>query len=246
MEKSQFDFWITSPIKRKQPNSLTTLGDLVRATCLRRTKEIAQNSLKLPLRIERIEEITLHQKDQELYEYFREKTAKIAAGLAGQGEDAPKISGGKDANILTLINFLRRICNHGENLLPQSALEARRANIMLVDWKMMQNCNKSCDSCGSHIEELDFLSDDIPEFDCHHSICTICTSQSDNTSAAEMQKCPKCAAKRVKSENSSSLPKSSIRFSAKVEALMQNLHTEQTLEQHKNKALPVKRYPTTI
>jgi len=105
IEKSQFDFWITSPIKRKRPDSLSTLGDLIRATCLRRTKDITQDSLELPRRIERIEEIKLHQADQDLYDFFKQKTAKIAAGLAGPDEGKSRITEGKDANILTLINF---------------------------------------------------------------------------------------------------------------------------------------------
>src|SRR4051812_67902 len=70
MEKSQFDFWITSPIKQKRSNCVSTLGDLIRATCLRRTKNITQASLKLPGRIERTEEIDLHQADRALYEFF--------------------------------------------------------------------------------------------------------------------------------------------------------------------------------
>ncbi|KAH8597908.1 SNF2 family N-terminal domain-containing protein [Bisporella sp. PMI_857] len=66
MEKSQFDFWIMSPIKKKQPNCFNILGDLIRATCLRRTKDIMQNLLMLPERTEKIEEIELHQADQNL------------------------------------------------------------------------------------------------------------------------------------------------------------------------------------
>ncbi|PVH83872.1 hypothetical protein DL98DRAFT_558686, partial [Cadophora sp. DSE1049] len=240
MDKSQFDFWITSPINRKQPNSLTVLEDLVRATCLRRTKEVVQDSLQLPLRRERIAEIKLHQKDQELYELFRGKTTRIVAGLAKKGEISPGMSKGNDVNVLTLINLLRRICNHGEDLLPQSALEAWRANSTSMDWEMMRSCNKTCDSCECLIEELDFLSDDIAEFDCHHSFCVLCTTQCENTGTEEVRRCPKCAAKQTGSDHSASRPKPTFRFSAKVEALMQNLRTEQTLEQHESKTLPVK------
>jgi SNF2 family DNA or RNA helicase len=244
MEKSQFDFWISSPIKQKQPNSFTTLGDLIRATCLRRTKDITQLSLKLPRRIERVEEIELHKADQALYHFFREKTAKIAAGLASRDEGTSRTSKGKSANILTLINFLRRICNSGEDLLPQSALEAwRTKNSASMDLQMMRNCNKICDSCGSIIEEADLLSDDNPEFVCRHSICSTCSMQSENTPIDEVRKCPKCAATQAMSGNSSSLPKSSFSLSAKVEALIRNLDAEQTADQHKDKGLPVKRYP---
>jgi SNF2 family DNA or RNA helicase len=245
MEKSQFDFWIASPIKQKQLHSFDTLGDLIRATCLRRTKDITQGSLQLPRRIERIEEIELHQADQVLYDFFREKTAKIAAGLAGREGGRSTRSKRKGSDILTLINFLRRICNHGVDLLPQSALEAWRSkNSTSVDWQMMQNCNRVCDSCGSIIEEVDTLSDDIPEFHCRHLICMACWMQSENTSIDEGRKCPKCAATQAISGNPSSPQKKTIRLSAKVEALIKNLHAEQILKQHEDKALPVKRYLT--
>ncbi|KAF8862893.1 hypothetical protein BDZ45DRAFT_702737 [Acephala macrosclerotiorum] len=241
MEKSQFDFWIASPIKQKRPNSFSILGDLIRATCLRRTKDTTQDSLNLPRRIERIEEIELHHADQVLYQIFREKTAKMAAGLAGQDGGTSRSSEGKGANILTLINFLRRICDYGEDLLPQSALEAWKSkNSTLVDWQMMRNCNKICDSCGSTIEEIDLLSDDSPEFHCHHSICTTCSMQNEITSIDEVRKCPKCADTRATSRNSSSLPDISTRLSAKVEALIRNLGAEQTVEKYEDKALPVK------
>ncbi|KAH7403053.1 hypothetical protein BKA64DRAFT_440273 [Cadophora sp. MPI-SDFR-AT-0126] len=150
------------------------------------------------------------------------------------------MSKGKDENVVMLINFLRRICNHGEDLLPHSALEAFRANSASLDWEMMRSCNKTCDSCGSLIEELDFLSDDNAEFDCHHSFCASYNSQSDNAGSEDVRRCPKCAAKQTRSEHSTTRPQSTMRFSAKVEALMQNLRTEQTLEQHGSKEFPVK------
>ncbi|CZR60109.1 uncharacterized protein PAC_10004 [Phialocephala subalpina] len=243
MEKSQFDLWITSPIKQKRPNSFSILGDLIRATCLRRTKDITQDSLKLPRRIERIEEIELHEADQALYHFFREKTAKIAAGLASQDRGTFRPGEGKGANILTLINFLRRICNNGEDLLPQSALEAWRSeNSTSVDWQMMRNCNKTCDSCGSTMEDVDLLSDDSLEFSCHHSVCTACSMQNENTpmDIDEVRKCPKCAAIRATPENTSTLPESNTRLSAKVEALIRVLDAQQTLEHHADSALAVK------
>ena len=124
-EKSQFDVWITAPIKQKRLHSFSILGDLVRATCLRRTKNMVQGSLKLPQRIDRIIEIELHEADRVLYSFFRDRTAKTAAGLAGRS--LSKANEGKSANVLTLINFLRLICNSGEDLLPQAALDAWRA-----------------------------------------------------------------------------------------------------------------------
>ncbi|PMD44747.1 hypothetical protein L207DRAFT_483787 [Hyaloscypha variabilis F] len=241
MERPQFDFWIASPIKQNQPHGFNTLGDLIRATCLRRTKDKIQDSIKLPRRIERNEEITLHQADQVIYDFFREKTAKIAAGLEDRDAANSRRSKGKSSDILTLINILRRICNHGVDLLPQSALEAWRSkNNASLDWQMMQNFDKLCDSCGSIMEEVDSLSNDIPEFHCRNLICTSCSMQSENTSRDDARKSPKCAATQATSGNPSNLPEYSMRLSAKVEALIRNLNVEQTLTQHEDKALPVK------
>jgi len=193
--------------------------------------------------VERIEEIELHQEDQVLYDFFKEKAAKIAAGLTKQDGGASRIGEGKSANILTLINFLRRICNSGEDLLPQSAVEAWRSrNDTSVDWQMMQNCKRICDSCNLIREEDDLRSDDNPAFDCHHSICTNCSMQSENT-IDEVRKCPKCVATQVRPRNAFCILKSSSRFSTKVEALIQNLDAEQTMGEHEDKAQRVKRYP---
>jgi len=242
MEKSQFDFWITSPINQKRSHCFNILEDLIKATCLRRTKETMQGSLKLPRRTERIEEIELHQTDQVLYEFFRERTAKIAAGLSSQNEGPSKRNLDKGANILTLINFLRYICNNGEELLPQAALEVWRSkNNSSMDWEMMRKCNQKCDSCGLIIEEPDLLSNHNPEFICHHTICTICSMQSDDTFMEEVKLCPKCASPCATAKNSSSPPNYPNHLSAKVEALIQNLNAEQTVNKFERKTVPVKR-----
>lgn len=111
-----FDVWITAPIKDKKPNSLRRLKDLVSATCLRRTKAmISSESLALPPRVEKIESVQLHQEGQELYNFFKLKTANIAAGLAGNreaGDTTPGFDQRKESNMLSLINLLRLICNH--------------------------------------------------------------------------------------------------------------------------------------
>ena len=200
-----------------------------------------QDSLSLPQRFEKIVEIELNEADQALYHFFREKTAKIAAGLAGR--DASKTSEGKSSNILTLINFLRRICNSGEDLLPKSAMEAwKTKSSASVDWQMMQNCNSKCDLCGVNIEDADSVSDDSPKFDCNHSICTACSTQTEETPIDEARQCPKCAATQVRFENSPSPSNLSTRLSAKVEAMIQNLSAEQqTLDEGKSKAPPMKR-----
>lgn len=243
IEKHQFDFWIASPIKQKRPNSFTILGDLIRATCLRRTKNMVQDSLELPRRTERLEKVELFQADQVLYQFFRDKTAKTAAGLAGQARGASRTSENKGANILVLINILRRICNHGEDLLSQSALDAWTSKSSTsMDWQMMQKWNRICDSCGSDIEKVEESSNNSRESPSNHSICSNCSMPNDNMSNDEIQSCPNLPATQATSENSFGLPKSPTYPSAKVKALMRNLAAEQIMEQHEENSRPIKRY----
>lgn len=117
-----FDHWITKPIHEKKSEGFTRLQNLVRGTCLRRTKESMGDILQLPRRHERIESIYLHQRDQEIYSFFKQRSADIASGTKIASLTAPQLNGAQDGGIITLLNFLRLICNHGEQLLPKSAL----------------------------------------------------------------------------------------------------------------------------
>ena len=91
IEKSMFDFWIASSIKNKKIGSLERLRDLIKATCLRRRKTSIGDSLELPKRLERTEIVELHQADLELYDFFKVKTAKIAASNSSQKLAAPDL-----------------------------------------------------------------------------------------------------------------------------------------------------------
>jgi SNF2 family DNA or RNA helicase len=235
-----FDFWVTSPIKSKRPDSLRRLKDVVRATCLRRTKAMTGKSLQLPLRAERIESIELHQADQELYNFFRLRTSKIAAGLSLH-EDSTS-GQRRQGNILSLINFLRLICNHGEHLLPPSALNAwRDRDSASIDWEMMRGCRRRCDACGADVEETDNIASTCLEFRCRHLICAVCAIHSNDDSTSDERMCPKCAIAPTGGAGlrASDLSITSARPSAKVEALLRNLHEEQTTGNWDN---PTKRY----
>ena len=250
-EKSMFDFWIASPLKNGRPDSMRRLQNLVRATCLRRTKKTIEGSIELPQRIEKIETVEFNKADQELYTFFKGKTAKIAAGLLPRSTSTSKFDQLKENNILSLINFLRLICNHGEQLLPQSALKAWKARDgTSIDWQMMQNCRRRCDICGADIEGTDFPASNIPELRCQHSICATCAFQFEGNTAGEERKCQKCVAASGAGTypDISSSATTFTRPSAKVEALLRNLYSEQILGKHWNQARPVKRYlaPTDV
>jgi len=137
---------------------MRNLEDLVRATCLRRTKvqlDGEEAGLNLPKRDEKVEWIDLSPEDKELHEYFKEKAANVASGM---DKDGARVSGkGKGTNIICLINVLRLICGHGERLLPASALEAwRNRQLEAIDWNTMQkwtDTETTCDLCGNQQQE---------------------------------------------------------------------------------------------
>ena len=239
-DKSMFDFWITSPLKNGRLDSLSRLQDLVKATCLRRTKRTIGDSVELPRRIEKTETVEFHRTDQELYNFFKEKTAKIAAGLLPSIASTSKFGQVKENNILSLINFLRLICNHGEQLLPRSALDAWKGrDSASIDWQMMQNCRRRCDICDADIEVTDFLVSNNFELRCQHSICATCVFQYEGNTPT----CPKCVVASATGTHSSASNSVTTltRPSAKIEALLRNLHSEQVLENRWNQARPVKR-----
>ena len=242
-DKSRFDFWIATPVKNGRADSLRRLRDLIRATCLRRTKRMLKDSCKLPKRTERIEEVEFYQIDRDLYAFFQEKCAKIAEGISTTEQNLPEAGRPKEGNLLSLINFLRLICDHGLQLLPQSALDAWNARDgSSINWQMMQSCRKRCCICFTDIDDADFLASNGSDFRCQHWICTICASQSESTYGEEGS-CPKCATSPSSREDSSCHSPEPISSppSAKIEALLRNLHTEQAVETSQRPSKPIKR-----
>lgn len=247
-DKAAFDFWITKPIKQNQPHGLRRLEGLVRATCLRRKKSLNNGLLELPRRSEKVEWIMLSPEDRELYDFFKMKTAKIASQLSRRHLGAPKVDHRKDTNILTLIGFLRRICDHGEHLLPTSALEAwKRRDNGSVDWQMMRVCRARCDKCGGCLDEIEASASRDFELQCQHSICPECAIRSQECGADDGPACPKCIEQIVSEGDStvSQVPGTFVRPSAKVDVLMRNLRQEQFSGNEGDQNLPRKRYSTS-
>lgn len=224
-DKSAFNFWITESIKQNRPHSLQRLENLVRATCLRRTKSLNSTLFKLPERSEKIEWIELFPEDRDLYKFFKMKTAKIASELSQRNSSIGKSDQQKETNILTLINFLRLICDHGEHLLPSSALEAWTARGSgSIDWQMMLAQKAKCDVCGVYVEELGASVSKNLEYECQHSICLTCAIGSQKDEVNDGLTCPKCTEGiGLNSQQSNKF----IRPSAKIEKLIQNIRKEQ-------------------
>ncbi|KAI2626051.1 SNF2 family N-terminal domain-containing protein [Hypomontagnella submonticulosa] len=115
VQKSKFMSSIVQLVEEKHELGIERLQRLIRVTCLRRTK---QKTLTLPHRLERVHEIYLHQEDQVLYDIYKKRCAEKAAGVGKRRGESASLKG--ENNILSLITYLRYICDHGEQLLPDT------------------------------------------------------------------------------------------------------------------------------
>jgi SNF2 family DNA or RNA helicase len=207
------------------------LKDLVRITCLRRTKKTANLLIDIPPRIEKVEYVNLHPSDMELYAFFKQRTANVATGQVERNESGPKTGQSKENSVLSLINILRLICNHGEQLLPPAALEAwKNRGSTSIDWHMMQSPRKMCEVCGVDIDRLDHNTSKNLEASCNHLICTTGALSHENGTIENERMCPKCAMTSTSGANPRPQKRgtSFISPSAKVEALLRNLRAEQS------------------
>ncbi|KAI1079678.1 SNF2 family N-terminal domain-containing protein [Whalleya microplaca] len=229
-KKSMFDYWITSPVKEKKLGSLEKLKNLVRATCLRRTKASCAVSLDLLKPVEEIQYVDLSKEDQEIYTFFKKKTADIAMGnhlIRGvrANEGAPK-----EGNILSLINILRLICDHGISLLPPKALAAwSQQDSSLVDWQMMKSSRRTCVRCEEDLEEMDVypIKSRFLEANRRQSLCSACAALNEANTDEQTRIHPEEMRKKATMGKTS---KSIIGVpgpSNKVESLLLNLNREQ-------------------
>jgi SNF2 family DNA or RNA helicase len=118
-----FDHWITKPIQEKKQEGFSRLQILVRTTSLHRTKEGICDALNLQPRKEQIEFVKLHQQDQELYDFFKSRAAELASGIRTTDPAVATLEPSQNGSVLSLLNFLRLICNHGQQILPETALQ---------------------------------------------------------------------------------------------------------------------------
>jgi SNF2 family DNA or RNA helicase len=159
-DKPSFDSWITTPILNKDSEGFRSLQRLVKATCLRRTKGKIGQSFNLPARTEETVYVNLSPRDQELYDFFKKKTIDVATGMQRHNPEAVRTTFDKKDNIIVLLNSLRQICNHGQQLLSESAASAWNArNNTAMVWQTMKDERRSyptsnVDSPSAKIEAL--------------------------------------------------------------------------------------------
>ncbi|KAH8665633.1 SNF2 family N-terminal domain-containing protein [Ilyonectria robusta] len=223
-EKKFFDRFVATPIKENQPYGIERLQVLVRATSLRRTMALHGARLGLQSRSEMVDFVELSASDAELYRFFQEKSFRMAKGMGkGQGKKAPGAGVNRgDGNILSLVLFLRFICNYGERILPKSALEAWKLRDLDAIDLPMQQLRRSCARCKASLRRTEHV-DALP---CGHEICSSCLLVTDETDDEEDTLLDGCSACQQIS-GFGSKPCNSLGRSAKVEALIRNLRSEQ-------------------
>ncbi|KAF5573492.1 helicase-like transcription factor [Fusarium pseudocircinatum] len=119
--KATFDHWISNPIRDSAQEGLRKLRILVEATCLRRTKFAIPQALPPPT--VREEKVDLHPHDRALYDFFESEAAKNVNDSSDIYPASALATGREKKNVLSMIHILRRICDHGEDLLSASDIE---------------------------------------------------------------------------------------------------------------------------
>ncbi|KAI1179911.1 SNF2 family N-terminal domain-containing protein [Nemania sp. FL0916] len=228
-QKSSFSFWIVNPLEKMEEIGSERLRRLIRATCLRRTKQntLSSGEVELPRHITKIHEVHLSSKDQALYDNIKEKCAAIAAGLEKRA-DGGRLPKGSGSDILRHINFLRIICDHGLQLLSDAARRSIESRSSSPGWEPPQLFTASCSVCGEEIN-YDAFKCDKTEYLC--TSCASCASSDlDPRNTDREANPPGDEATSVQQDpgtERSYLSGADYQPSAKVQALLQNLKQEQ-------------------
>ena len=266
--RDQFKYWISAPLLKNQTHSLRLLRKLILATCLRRTKSHSALSavLNLPEKVENYQEVHLTEKERELYDFFKRhsylvvsQSVQLPSDSKSKRKPNPRMAAsagtvssgakrGQVGNTITLISILRRICDHGEVLLPESALQVwQTGKNDIIKWNIFKSAatlERTCCVCGFNaLSEMDEqVESELSELSCKvHFSCDGCVTSTDDS----VPMCPNCPAITDATSSDAAVDGigESFEFSSKVEALLQNIMpTFQSVTSVKNANAPVKRY----
>lgn len=174
--------------------------------------------------------------NRELYDFFRQQATAVALSIEKRARlKTPGINrimrgwgDGSGGDILPLIGHLRRICDHGQDLLSATALRAwRDKDTESVSRQLMTLSSQKCDACAVDLEED---SDDVvSELACGHVICANCiAAQGASDTQASRAFCPKCSGRSPLPTLGQNGILGEYRPSVKVRSLVQNLRSEQS------------------
>ncbi|ETS80390.1 hypothetical protein PFICI_07919 [Pestalotiopsis fici W106-1] len=213
-QKAKFMSWIVKPLETNDEISIDRLQRLIRTTCLRRTKQkcLSHNDLSLPERSEIVHKVRLHEADQALYNDFKELAKERAAGLGKQSRETTSRKN-KEENILSLINWLRLICDHGAQLLPDEVVKMKSKN-SASSFSILEAHRFHGGKCSSCEGELDIISGS--DSDGLDSLCSNCLNSEGSNGYDTFSN-------TADKDGSSSPSKARYQPSAKVVALLETL-----------------------
>lgn len=228
-----------------KPHAVWTLQALVFATCLRRTKETARGSVQLPDITEETQIVQFTDSERDLYNYFQKYASEIVSKTTGNGNE---MLPGLGRNILPLINFLRLICNHGLQLLPDTAIQAwNNRQSEPVNWERIQDQRATCSLCQSELVDTELVGEGRnKEWKCGHSVCGSCLLKQDDAllDVEESTACPVCVgigAESIVVRQDATLSEDDYHPSSKMKELLLKLHEEQKENKSVSNAESVKR-----
>ncbi|KAF7538369.1 hypothetical protein G7054_g3004 [Neopestalotiopsis clavispora] len=236
--KSSFDSWIVSPFMERRPNHMENLKSLVHGTCIRRTKASSSVTITLPQVNERIENIELFEADQIIYDFFKKRTAEIASSIHRESEAGVQLKNKKGANILGLMSSLRLICDHGKDLLPDSALKLWQSwDKQRLDANSMLENQVYCESCGDVLESK-FGAKSTSRGSKHpvpHLLCPTCHGSAEDD-RVESDAVPQLISQEIIPGSGVSSPATGrvTTPSAKVSALLRNIREDRSREDQNN------------
>ncbi|KAH6845633.1 SNF2 family N-terminal domain-containing protein [Chaetomium sp. MPI-CAGE-AT-0009] len=229
----KFNHWVIDPAQKRKTYAFERLRTLVRATCLRRTKQNIGHALTLPKKEEVNVVLDLDPGDRELYDFFKSRTVTLIRDVIASSQTRPQKlprphdRGGWYGEILPLINHLRRICDHGQDLLHKADLEMWRGRNVpnSTAWLLAMAGPAKCVACGAELENDDGLMGPV-ELSCGHFTYVSCLPAGNVSEALSAQApCSRCG-------DGSPLPGTDedmsreYRPSVKIKALLQNLARE--------------------
>jgi len=230
---NRFNSWISDPIQKRKKYAFGRLRALVKATCLRRTKRSTGSELNLPKKEETTLVLDLEQHNRELYDFFKYQAATAVQTMRQRKLLASSTKGISARMILPLINNLRRICDHGSDLLHSEALQAwRNRDVDLFDWQLIAAGLSKCDACGGELEDGD--EGTVPvELACGHLYCTNCYTSEWKDSQQSRETCAKCSKASPlptgSSDGQGMAAEDGYKPGVKVNALLQNLSRERSV-----------------
>lgn len=250
-KRESFERWITSAVKKGDNEGFKQLRKIVTATSLRRTKNAVEEELSLEPRMDTVQYVELGELEKPVYDFFKTRAMNLALTLDSDGAYyQPSFKGG----ILPIINSLRLICNHGEQLLPPSAFDLwRKTDPDYFGVEEFQGDSDRCDNCAAYIDQIMMSNLSDSDLPCGHNICRPClVVKYDDDSDLDQASCPICynsGSKLTGSEHldiytdGSKVEDQKYQPSSKVKSLLANLLAEQSVNKgiSQESGQPIKR-----